>query len=214
MNPYLTEKQRLVLEIIRDFYLENGFAPSLSELQLLLHINTKRGVVNHLKALEKKGFILRTSEARGIQLVEEEEYDYLVGIPILGYANAGKPLAIAEEDRIGIIHVDKKLVSASSDSFALIINGDSMNQRKVNGGLLLNNNYAIVSKNIEYQNGDVVVAVLDNSATIKTYQKEGDIITLYPESSNDIHKPIYLDQYSEGLINGKVVMSLNNPSKK
>src|SRR5688572_10202013 len=106
MNPYVTEKQQKVLTIIRDFYLENGYAPSLSELQKLLRINTKRGVVNHLSALEKKGFILRTSEARGIQLVEEEEYEYLIGIPILGYANAGTPLAIAEEDRLGVLHVD------------------------------------------------------------------------------------------------------------
>ena len=116
MHPYLTEKQRRVMEIIRDFFLEQGYAPSLGELQQLLGISTKRGVVNHLNSLEKKGFIIRTSEARGIKLVEEEEYEYLVGIPILGYANAGTPLAMAEEDRLGVLHVEKKLLKNINES--------------------------------------------------------------------------------------------------
>ena len=125
MNQYLTEKQVRVLTTIRDFFLENGYAPSLSELQLMLSINTKRGVVNHLESLEKKGYIIRTSEPRGIKLVEEEEYEYMIGIPILGYANAGQPLAIAEEDRLGLLHVDKSLLSHKSNLFALIVTGDN-----------------------------------------------------------------------------------------
>jgi repressor LexA len=211
MKPYLTEKQRRVMEIIRDFFLENGHAPSLGELQQLLSINTKRGVVNHLNSLEKKGFIIRTSEARGIKLVEEEEYDYLIGIPILGYANAGTPLAIAEEERLGVLHVDKKLLKKRDDLFALITKGDSMNRKQVKGKTLNDGSFVIVSKNSEIHDGDAVVAVLDNSATIKSFKKDGDMIILYPESDNEAHTPIYLDRFSNSLINGKVVMVLDNP---
>lgn len=212
MMPYITEKQQRVMQIIRDFYLEKGYAPSLSELQQLLKINTKRGVVNHLIALEKKGFILRTSEARGIQLVEEEEYEYLIGIPILGYANAGTPLAIAEEDRLGVIHVDKALLKNKKDLFALVVKGDSMNQKEIDGQKMTDGNYIIVSKGSEVKDGDAVVAVLDNSATVKSIKFSKEMITLYPVSDNERHTPIYLDRYSNGLINGKVIKVLSKPS--
>lgn len=211
MKPFLTEKQRRVMEIIRDFFLENGYAPSLGELQQLLSINTKRGVVNHLNSLEKKGFIIRTSEARGIKLIEEEEYEYLIGIPILGYANAGTPLAIAEEDRLGVLHVDKKLLKNRNDLFALIVKGDSMNQKQIKQKNMKDGSYVVVSKDSEIIDGDAVVAVLDNSATIKSFKRDRDMIILYPESDNEAHTPIYLDKYSNSLINGKVVMVLDNP---
>ncbi len=211
MNQFLTEKQVKVLTTIRDFFLENGYAPSLSELQIMLHINTKRGVVNHLESLEKKGYIIRTSEPRGIRLVEEEEYQYMIGIPILGYANAGKPLAIAEEDRLGVLHVDKSLLTHKSDLFALIVNGDSMNQRVIEGKNMKDGCYVIVSKSAEISDEDAVVAVLDNSATIKSYKKDDDMIILYPQSDNPIHQPIYLDQYSNSLINGKIIKILDRP---
>ncbi|HRI05958.1 MAG TPA: transcriptional repressor LexA [Candidatus Dojkabacteria bacterium] len=211
MNQYLTEKQVKVLTTIRDFFLENGYAPSLSELQIMLHINTKRGVVNHLESLEKKGYIIRTSEPRGIKLVEEEEYQYMIGIPILGYANAGKPLAIAEEDRLGLLHVDKALLSHRSNLFALIVNGDSMNQKIIDGKNMKDGSYVIVSKDAEIMEGDPVLAVLDNSATIKSYKRDGEMIILYPQSDNPIHQPIYLDQYSNSLINAKVIKILERP---
>ena len=76
MDEKLTERQKLVLNTIRNFFLDNGYAPSLTELQQLLEISTKRGVVSHLEALEKKGYIIRTSEARGIQVINEEEPVY------------------------------------------------------------------------------------------------------------------------------------------
>ena len=113
MDSILTAKQDLVLRVIRDYFLQNGFAPSLSELQVLLDIATKRGVVNHLIALEKKGYILRTSEPRGIRMLEGNEepvYEYLIGVPILGYANAGTPLVGAEEENLGVLRVDKNIL--------------------------------------------------------------------------------------------------------
>ncbi|MFA7628177.1 MAG: transcriptional repressor LexA, partial [Candidatus Dojkabacteria bacterium] len=168
MGGILTKKQEKVLRIIRQCYLENGYAPSLGELQEFLGISTKRGVVNHLIALEKKGYIIRTGDPRGIHIVDNDEeivYDYLIGVAILGYANAGTPLVSAEEENLGNIKIDPKLVNKKDDLFALIVKGDSMDLAEVDGKNIEEGSYLIVQKDAEIQDGDVVVAIIDNSAT-------------------------------------------------
>lgn len=216
MDERLTNRQEEVLSVIRNFFFDNGYAPSLTELQTLLDISTKRGVVSHLEALENKGYIIRTSEPRGIQVVNEDEkdeiYEYLVGIPILGYANAGTPLVLAEEQNMGILQVDKALVGNKRDLFGLIVKGDSMNLRSIDGGKLEEGHYLVVQKNCEFEDGDVVVAIVDGCATVKNIKRENDLVILYPQSSNGIHKPIYLDSNSNSIINGKVIRVLNNPN--
>jgi repressor LexA len=221
MADKLTQRQEKVLTLIRDHFLENGQAPSLGELQEKLGFSSKRGVVNHLLALEKKGYIIRTSEPRGIQLLDQEddsnvEYEYLIGIPILGYANAGTPLVSAKEEAIGTLKVDKKLIGkkAKEDLFALIVKGDSMNQRELDGVSIDEGRYLIVDKQSEVQEGDIVVAIIDNSATVKNISlKTRDIVVLYPESDNPKHQPIYIDSDTDFMINGTVVKVLDNPMK-
>jgi len=215
MDSILTPKQEAVLKAIKMCFLENGYAPSLAELQQKLSISTKRGVVNHLIALEKKGYIIRTGEARGIHMVEEDDqivYDYLVGIPIFGYANAGIPLVSAEEENLGILKVDQNIVGKKSELFSLIVKGDSMDLANIDGRYLKNGSYLIVQKDSVIDNGDIVVAIIDNCATVKRYQKNKDMIILYPESSNSLNQPIYLDRDTDGILNGKVVSVLENPS--
>ncbi|MHC1716770.1 MAG: transcriptional repressor LexA [Candidatus Dojkabacteria bacterium] len=215
MDSILTMKQEAVLKAIRMCFLENGYAPSLSELQQNLNISTKRGVVNHLIALEKKGYILRTGEARGIHMVEDDDqvvYDYLVGVPIFGYANAGTPLVRAEEENLGILKIDQNIVGKKKKLFSLIVKGDSMDLAQIDGRYLKSGSYLIVQKDSEIENGDIVVAVIDNSATVKKYQKKKDMVILYPESSNPINQPIYLDRNAESFLNGKVIKVLENPS--
>lgn len=216
MDERLTDRQEEVLKMIRNFFLDNGYAPSLTELQNMLNINTKRGVVSHLEALEKKGYIIRTSEPRGIQVITESEdeeiYEYLVGIPILGYANAGTPMVLAEEQNMGILQVDKSLVGNRKDLFGLIIKGDSMNMRRIDDKSLVEGHYLVVQKSSEYEDGDVVVAIVDGCATVKNIKREKDLVILYPESNNPIHKPIYLDSNSNSMINGKVIRVLDNPN--
>ncbi len=216
MDEKLTEKQENVLRIVRNFFLDNGYAPSLTELQTLLNISTKRGVVGHLEALERKGYIIRTSEARGIQIIADEDdqevYEYLVGIPILGYANAGTPMVIAQEQSLGTLQADRSLVGGSKDLFGLIIKGDSMNMRDLNGKKLEEGHYLVVQRDSDFENGDVVVAIVDGCATVKNIRKEDDVVILYPQSSNPIHKPIYLDVNSDSMINGKVIKVLENPN--
>jgi repressor LexA len=221
MADKLTQKQEQVLTLIRDFFLENGQAPSLGELQQKLGFSSKRGVVNHLTALENKGYIIRTSEPRGIQILDENddsnlEYEYLIGIPIFGYANAGTPLVAAEEEALGILKIDKNLLGRKSKKnlFGLIVKGDSMNERELDGIKIEEGKYLIVDKSAEVQEGDIVVAVIDNSATVKNISlKTNDMVVLYPESNNPKHQPIYIDSDSDFLVNGKVVKVLDNPMK-
>lgn len=212
MQVSITEKQEKVLGFIRDYYLDKGMAPSLSELQEYLEVATKRGVVTHLEALERKGFIIRTGGARGIQIPDEENYEYLIGIPILGYANAGTPLAVAEEDHIGTLKIDNNLLKKKSDLFSLIVKGDSMNKHSIQDVFLSNGNYIIIDKQTEVRDGDTVLAIIDNSATVKIFKKHNKVITLYPNSYNNAHQPIYLDQKRENIINGKVIMAFQNPT--
>jgi repressor LexA len=195
--------------------LENGYAPSLGELQEFLGISTKRGVVNHLIALEKKGYIIRTGDPRGIHIVDNDEeivYDYLIGVAILGYANAGTPLVSAEEENLGHIKIDPKLVSKKEDLFALIVKGDSMDLAEVDGKNIEEGSYLIVQKDAEIQDGDVVVAIIDNSATVKRFKKGDGMITLYPESTNPLNQPIFLDKDTDVMFNGKVIKVLENPT--
>jgi len=216
MDDKLTERQEEVLKKIRDFYLDNGYAPSLGELQEFLNISTKRGVVNHLKALEKKGYIIRTNKPRGIHVVKdqiEESYEYLVGVPILGYANAGTPISLAQEENLGMLQIDKTLVKGmESELFALIIKGDSMNMKSINGRNLEDGHYVVVQKDSDYKDGDTVVAIVDGCATVKNIKKNRGMVILYPQSSNPMHKPIYLNSKSNSIINGKVIMVLDNPN--
>ncbi len=214
MDSILTAKQDLVLRVIRDYFLKNGYAPSLSELQVLLDIATKRGVVNHLIALEKKGYILRTSEPRGIRMLEENEepvYEYLIGVPILGYANAGTPLVGAEEENLGVLRVDKNILGKKKSLFSLIVKGDSMDREMIDGKTITDGNYLVVDKEAEIFDGDVVVAIVENCATVKRFKKDQDMVVLYPNSSNPIHQPIYLDKNTESMLNGKVIKVLEKP---
>ncbi|HHX99426.1 TPA: repressor LexA [Candidatus Dojkabacteria bacterium] len=215
MDGILTKKQEAVLGIIKRYYLEQGVAPSLNELKDELGITTKRGVVVHLDALEKKGYIFRTSQPRGIHMAENDDeivYDYLVGVPILGYANAGIPMVSAEEENIGVLKIDKNILGKRRNLFSLIIKGDSMDQAVIDGHTLKNGKYVVVEKDADFEDGDIVVAIIDNCATIKRFKRGRDMIVLYPDSSNPANTPIYIDKNTDILINGKVVKVLENPA--
>jgi repressor LexA len=210
MSRILTPKQKQVMDTLSSYFEENDESPTLTELQDMLDIKTKRGVVKHLEALERKGFIYRNGKSRGIMLQNAVSAD-LYDIPILGYANAGQPLVFAEEDIIGSIKVDKSMIKNTDALFALVVKGDSMNLRTVNKVPIMDKNYVIVEKGGSYNNGDVVLAVIDNAATIKTFKQSENSVVLYPESNNPVHTPIYLRDNTQGFINGKVIAVLENP---
>lgn len=212
MTKKLTQKQQLVLDIIRSYIERTGEPPTLSELQDDLDITTKRGVVSHLNALERKGMLVRTSEARGITLSEDIYGERVMEVNILGYANAGSPLVYAQEETLGVLRIDRSLLPVSEGVFAVEIKGDSMNNRLINGTKLDNGNFAIVAKNVPVQDNDVVLAIIDECATIKTLKKDGKMLVLYPQSTNLVHRPIYLRPNENEVIYGKVIAVLKNPA--
>ena len=212
MSKKLTIKQETVLELIKKSFNESHKAPTLNELKSILGLKTKRGVVKHLEALDSKGYIYHFGGERGMKLTDPNFID-TIQVPILGYANAGKPLVIAEEDFHGYIQIDQSLLKINNvDVFSLIIKGDSMNMRTINKVPMLNGNFIIVEKSNDIKNGDVVLAVIDGNATVKTLKKTDQSIILYPESDNPAHSPLYINNENQGFINGKIIAVLENPN--
>lgn len=210
MDISLTGKQSEVLDLIRQSYDRDGHAPSLTEMMNDLGLSTKKSVAFHLDALERKGYIVRNGRARGINLTSSVDGDF-VSVPLMGFANAGEPLMTAEDQYLGELTVDRKLLKKNRKVFGVELRGDSMDRRKLNGIPMKNGNYAIVAKDVEIHNGDVVLAVINHGATVKTFKREGNLVALYPESTNPIHKPIYVDSGNSAYIAGKVLTVLSNP---
>lgn len=206
----LTARQREILVYIEESFQDRGYAPTLTELMELTGIETKKGVAFHLDALEKKGYIKRTGEARGVKLISDDSGRYL-RVPLIGYANAGEPLIDAKEEFHGELLVDKKLLDPRRPVFGIELRGDSMEKRVMNGVPMKSGNYAIVLKDGQISDGDAVLALINDAATVKSVKREKGMYVLYPESSNDIHKPIYIKD--KGSFIGKVVTVLNNPTQ-
>ena len=211
MTKHLTPKQSQVLEVVQNYLSSKGHAPSLGELQQELKISSKRGVVQYLEALERKGFLMRTSEARGLSLPAESSRRF-VHVPIIGYANAGKPLVYSDPDLRGKLQIDRSLVPEGHNTFAVIVKGDSMDQKEINGIPLRDGQYAVIDPDSQVDEDSAVLAIIDECATIKCFHKEEHQVVLYPKSSNPIHRPIYVSTEHGSFINGRVVAVLSNPS--
>jgi repressor LexA len=208
----LTDKQTSIYNFVKRYINVHGQSPSLTELMEFTGIQTKQGVIKHLKSLEKKGILKRTGEPRGLKLVRNNKN--FINIPILGRANAGRPLILAEEELIGEIQLDENLLPVNGkDIFAVIVKGDSMNRRMIRDKYIEDNSLALIRRTKNVLDGDVVLAIIEQEATIKSYMQKGNMVILYPESKNNEHKPIYISEESTDLfeINGKVVAVLDNP---
>ncbi|NDK09497.1 hypothetical protein GW846_01830 [Candidatus Gracilibacteria bacterium] len=203
----LTEKQQHVLDIITDYTSRYGKSPTIEELKNLLHQKSKRGVTQYLEVLEKKGFISRGDGYRGIRLGNNIGFQTTMNIPILGYANAGTPLAIAEANDYGTLPISKNIVSGKSENyFILRVSGTSMNECEVEGKILDNGSYVLINKNDNTLNEkDPFLFVVNGGATIKKYKKQGKNIYLLPKSSEEHHTPIILSEDDQVEASGKVV---------
>lgn len=201
----LTERQKEVLNIIVRFQNRFERPPSLSDLQEELDINTPRGVVSHLDALEKKGYIRRDSTARSIKILEtadEEIEKEFIFLPLLGEIIAGAP-NLAEEFIEDYIPVPTSIVGGRRDSFLLKVYGNSMNKAHI-----LKGDMVVVQPGEEVFAGDIVVALMNNDATLKRLRsKDGDLY-LTPESTDSSHKEMKVD--SEFIIQGKVISVIRN----
>jgi len=206
MRPLLTDRQREILNYIEREVRTTGVPPSIRQIGVALGISSTNGVRAHLQALEKKGYIHRSSRtSRGIASLDRlrrtatRAPHETVAIPILGHVTAGQPI-LAVENRDGVLHLDPSLVKGT-DTFALRIEGDSMI-----GAGILDGDYVLVRPQQSADNGDIVVALLEDSVTVKRFYREAAGFRLQPE--NPRLAPIYV---SDVQICGKV-MALIRPS--
>lgn len=181
----LTEKQQAVLKYITKVIRDSGFAPTIREIADEFEI-TAKGAYDHLKAIEKKGYLkTNKNQSRAIELLRHSAEDEIpvraMSIPVLGRVAAGLPI-FAEENIESYIPVPDELAK-KGNLFALRIVGESMKDAGINNGDL-----AIVLKKDSAKNGDIVVAMVEDEATLKTYYKESDHVRL--EARNKNFKPI------------------------
>jgi len=197
----LTKRQKEILEFIKKTTFKKGVSPTFREIMQFFGFKSIKTVQDHLKALEKKGYIKKDpNKSRSIVLDDfSKALKDTIRVPILGQISAGKPI-LAEENIEGYINLDKFLIKHSKDIFALKVKGDSMT-----GAGILDGDYVIVKKQPTVENGSIACILIDNEATVKRFYKKENYIELKPE--NPDYKPIIKirDTTTDILILGKVV---------
>lgn len=202
MKKQMSEKQRVFFAYLKDYFAQNSISPTFEEIKRSLKIKHNSTIIYYLKQLEDLGLIYKKTGSRGINLTEDISFSK---IPVLGYANAGYPTALAEEDLLGYVTVDKRITKNKVNIFSLIIKGDSMNKAKINGKLLEDGHYVVIDKDKSYEQGSIVVAIIDGAATIKKLDYENNNVQLLPNSTNPIHHPIFISDNENLFINGVVI---------
>lgn len=202
----ITEKQEQVLNTISEYIAKKWVSPTIEELQYLLNQKSKRWVVQYLEVLEKKWFITRWRWYRSIKLGNSIGFQTMINIPLLGYANAGKPISFADENISSYIPVSKNIIKGdASNYFLLKIEGTSMNNFVVNGKNIEDGSMILVNKSKNDLNWhDAFLFIIDNCATIKKYKREWENIYLLPVSKDSSHLPIILNQDDNIILNWKV----------
>ncbi|MDR0452257.1 MAG: transcriptional repressor LexA [Treponema sp.] len=180
----LTDRQREVLTFITGYIDSHTYPPTIREIADNFEISIK-GAHDHVTALKKKGYVKNDKRSRTLAVIkrDEEEKGGSVRIPILGPVAAGIPI-LAEENWDGSIPVDRSALRKGSQYFALRVKGDSME----NAGIL-DGDMAIIEQRETAENGQIVVAMLNDATTLKRYYREKARIRLQPE--NEKYKPIY-----------------------
>ncbi|SCP94995.1 transcriptional repressor LexA [Anaerobium acetethylicum] len=192
----LSAKQAEILEYIKKEILKKGYPPAVREICEAVHLKSTSSVHSHLETLEKNGYIRRDpTKPRAIEIIDDNfnlGRREMVNIPIVGTVAAGTPI-LAVENVESYFPMPTEYVP-NQDTFILTVKGNSM----INAGIL-DGDKVLVQKQSTAKNGDIVVALVDDSATVKTYYKESGHYRLQPE--NDSLEPIILKELS---ILGKV----------
>lgn len=193
----ISDKQKAILEYIKKEILSRGYPPAVREICSAVGLNSPATVHSHLNTLEAKGYIRRDpSKPRAIEIIDEDfaltrrEY---AQIPMVGYVAAGEPL-LAEEHIRDYFPLPADMLP-NSQVFMLQVKGDSMT-----GAGILDGDQVIVKQTNSASNGDMVVALIEDGATVKTFYKEKDHIRLQPE--NPDYDPIIVN---DAVILGEVI---------
>ena len=196
----ISKKQSEILEYIKNEILNRGFPPSVREICEAVNLKSTSSVHSHLETLEKNGYIRRDpTKPRAIEIVDDH-FNLVrretVNVPIIGKVAAGQPL-LAVENVEGYFPIPAEYMP-NSKTFMLVVQGDSM----INAGIF-NGDYVIVEQQTTAENGQKVVALIDDSATVKTFYKENGFIRLQPE--NDSMDPILVSPDQSFQILGRVI---------
>ena len=207
--PLLTSRQRTILDFIRDRVNEKGFPPSVREIGEAVGLTSTSSVAHQLRVLEEKGYLRRdpntpramlvTDDAQPLPEEEPEEPvnaaalpDSLVPVPLLGQIAAGAPI-LADENETETFPLPRELVG-DGDLFLLRVKGDSMIDAAICG------DFVVIRSQQTAENGEIVAALLDDEATVKTLSRRDGHVWLLP--ANDSYAPIPGD---DARVMGKVV---------
>lgn len=193
----ITEKQQEILDYMKSQIINRGFPPSVREICEAVNLKSTSSVHSHLESLEKNGYIRRDpSKPRAIEIVDDC-YNLtrreLVNVPMVGTVTAGQPI-LAVENIEGYFPIPMEYMP-NHETFMLRVKGESM----INAGIF-DGDQILVQKQNTANNGDFVVALIDDSVTVKTFYKENGYFRLQPE--NDTIDPIIVNDVS---ILGKVI---------
>ena len=193
----ISAKQEEILEYIKSQILERGFPPSVRDICEAVHLKSTSSVHSHLETLEKNGYIHRDpTKPRAIEILDDS-FNFnrreMVNVPVIGHVAAGEPL-LAEQNIENYFPIPMEFMP-NNKTFMLTVCGESM----VNAGIL-DGDYILVEQQTTANDGDMVVALVDDSATVKTFYKENGYYRLQPE--NDFMEPIIV---SDVMIMGKVI---------
>ncbi|MBQ1547672.1 MAG: transcriptional repressor LexA [Lachnospiraceae bacterium] len=177
----ITAKQQEILDFMKDEIIKKGYPPSVREICEAVHLKSTSSVFAHLETLEKNGYIRRDpTKPRAIEIIDENfnltrrETSF---VPLVGQVAAGQPI-LAVENIDNYFPVPMEYMP-NSECFMLKVKGESM----IEAGIL-NGDIILVEKCESAKNGDMVVALVEDSATVKTFYKEKDHIRLQPENSS------------------------------
>lgn len=196
----ISKKQSEILEYMKNEILNRGFPPSVREICEAVNLKSTSSVHSHLETLEKNGYIRRDpTKPRAIEIVDDN-FNLVrretINVPIIGKVAAGQPL-LAVENVEGYFPIPSEYMP-NNKTFMLVVQGDSM----INAGIF-NGDYVVVEQQPTAENGQKVVALIDDSATVKTFYKENGHIRLQPE--NDSMEPIIVKADQSFQILGRVI---------
>lgn len=185
----ISAKQKEILEYIKQEILHKGYPPAVREICEAVHLKSTSSVHSHLETLEKNGYIRRDpTKPRAIEIIDDTfnlARREVVNVPMVGQVAAGSPI-LAVENIDNYFPIPTEFMP-NQETFILKVKGESM----INAGIL-DGDHILVKQQTAASNGDMVVALLEDSATVKTYYKEDGHYRLQPE--NDTMEPIIVDQ--------------------
>ena len=184
----VSEKQREILEYIKQEILQRGYPPAVREICEAVNLKSTSSVHSHLETLEKNGFIRRDpTKPRAIEILDDDfnlTRREVVNVPVIGQVAAGEPI-LAEQNIQDYFPIPVEYMP-NAETFMLKVKGESM----INAGIF-SGDTVLVQRQSDARNGDMVVALVDDSATVKTFYKEDGYYRLQPE--NDTMDPIIVD---------------------